>query len=430
MKFLRIPAYAAAWYADRLRRIHEKDVARWAVAEMVCMSLALLSLVLLIVLSILRAAGVPPVPWVSSYVLPIMIAGAVGYLTNLIAITMLFRPYGPEDKHPVGSIPTWKQGLVTKHRTELAEKAGRQVADNLLTPETIADEIKVLLDRALRDEDLQDKLRRSAGPVIREKLPVIVDSISPEIMRFLRGVVAAGLTRDNMVDLMDTSIQRILKSESGKRQLADWVTENVRMLLPEIVELLQDMARKYRDRGFWKRTAMWAAEKTRALDWEEVRDVIEQKLAEKSTRDEIIDLAEGFVLRLRESVGGADMAPTVRHLQDHASDFVVTVVEDHLDKALPELGHRIADDRTFWRWLTEEGLPLVYPYIVSWLDGEGIAEIKNNFDVAGRVTNAINEMDVKQVHEIINDASARHLGAIQVLGYILGTVAGICLLLV
>ena len=37
-------------------------------------------------------------------------------------------------------------------------------------------------------------------------------------------------------------------------------------------------------------------------------------------------------------------------------------------------------------------------------------------------------MDVKEFHGMVNEVSAQHLGAIQVLGYILGALAGFLLL--
>jgi len=37
-------------------------------------------------------------------------------------------------------------------------------------------------------------------------------------------------------------------------------------------------------------------------------------------------------------------------------------------------------------------------------------------------------MDMGEIHEMVNDVSARHLGAIQVLGFALGAVAGLLLI--
>src|SRR5690554_1016421 len=127
LRFLRvfkIPSHAAAWYADRVRRIQRRELTRWAMAELICMSLSLATVSLIVVLGVIRTAGYSSPSWLQDYLLPILMAGAVGYVTNLIAVTMLFRPFGPDDRHPVGAIPGWSQGLIPRNKSELAELAG------------------------------------------------------------------------------------------------------------------------------------------------------------------------------------------------------------------------------------------------------------------------------------------------------------------
>ena len=41
-----------------------------------------------------------------------------------------------------------------------------------------------------------------------------------------------------------------------------------------------------------------------------------------------------------------------------------------------------------------------------------------------RIENAINRQDVREFYRMINEISAQHLGAIQVLGFILGSIIG------
>ncbi|MGC9455745.1 MAG: DUF445 family protein [Phycisphaerae bacterium] len=395
------------------------------------MSFSLLSLLVLCISLLLPAAGFGVPAWLASYLLPLLLACAVGYLTNLIAITMLFRPYDKEDKHPVGLVPGWKQGLVPKHKHELGQTAGQQVSDKLLTAETIADEVRVLIQRALADEELQDKLRYSLGPPIREKLPELVEDLTPSIMDFLRGVVRTGFTRENLELLFDKVIEPWVKTPENLDSFATWSTETLKNeIVPAIMEWLQQMAEEYKQRGFWKKAAVSFAEWTRALDWEAVQEQIVKKLEDQSTRSTMVKKIQELFADLRKRLQESELSPMLRTIQGRASDFVITVVEQHLKTELPDLGHRIADSRRFWRWLSDRALPSIQPYMVSWLAGDGVEAIKQNFDVAGRVETAIDGMDVQKVHEMVNEASARHLGAIQVLGFMLGAVAGIFLLLV
>jgi uncharacterized membrane-anchored protein YjiN (DUF445 family) len=231
-KCARLPATVVAWYADRIGRLQRRQVAGWAAAEIVCMSLSLAALVMLAGTIIARAFGFRAPAWLAGYILPVLLAGAVGYLTNLIAVTMLFRPFGPEDDHPVGAIPGWPQGLIPRNKAELAEHAGRQVAQHLLTPEVIADETRLLIDKALADPELQTRLRTGLGPIIRQKLPELVSDQLPELMRVLREMVAAGFTRENFDRLFEQVIDPWLSSGRNKEMLASELASLLRSQVP------------------------------------------------------------------------------------------------------------------------------------------------------------------------------------------------------
>ncbi len=431
MRIAKLPRYAVGWYVDRVGRIRSGQVLFWTTAEVVCMSLSLLSLLTLAGLAAARWVGWAGPWWLGRYLLPVALAGAVGYLTNLIAVTMLFRPYGRGDDHPIGVLgPIWPQGLVPRHKDELAEAAGRSVAQRLLTPETIAEEVGVLVDRALSDRDFQRRLRQSLGPVIRERLPAVVSTLTPEILRFIRQMVAGGFTRENLNRLFAEVLEPWLRAPGNREKLVDAVVNLMRESVPQVLDWLRLMAERFREQSAWNRMRLWLAERSGTLDWEELRGQLHEHLGDAETRQVVMERLEGALLSLRDQLGQAELEPVVATLQSRASDYLGELVEAQLGQVLPDLGHRIADDPRFWRWLESEGVPALRPYAMDWLATHGLEVIRRHFDVAGRVRSAIETMDVRQVHELINEASARHLGAIQVLGYALGLLAGLTLLLV
>lgn len=55
--------------------------------------------------------------------------------------------------------------------------------------------------------------------------------------------------------------------------------------------------------------------------------------------------------------------------------------------------------------------------------------VLKKLDIRGRVTDAVDKMDVAEFHGMINEVAAQHLGAIQVLGYLLGAAAGVLTLM-
>lgn len=70
-------------------------------------------------------------PWV----LPILLGAAIGFITNKIAIKMLFRPL--TEKRIFGLRVPFTPGIIPKQRHELAESIGRMVSRELLTPEVV-----------------------------------------------------------------------------------------------------------------------------------------------------------------------------------------------------------------------------------------------------------------------------------------------------
>ena len=200
--------------------------------------------------------------------------------------------------------------------------------------------------------------------------------------------------------------------------------------IPHVMQWLREMAETYKERSTWKRLSVWFAEKTKALDWDEIQQVIKERIDDREGRKEMIDAVGNFFPGLRGHITSSEAHLAVRQLQDRASDLAVVILEKYVNREMPKLGHRIADDRRFWTWLSDRALPTIRPYIIAWLRGDGVEAIRGNFDVAGRVKTAVGNMDVRKVHDMINEASARHLGAIQVLGFILGLVAGGCLVVI
>ncbi len=75
-------------------------------------------------------------PWF----LPPIIGAAIGYITNAIAITMLFRPH--EEKRFLSIRLPMTPGIIPKQRLELSESVGRMVSRELLTEDAVRKQIR------------------------------------------------------------------------------------------------------------------------------------------------------------------------------------------------------------------------------------------------------------------------------------------------
>ena len=70
-----------------------------------------------------------------TYLLPPLVGGVIGYVTNDIAIRMLFRPHTA--KHIMGWRVPFTPGIIPKEKGRIAEAVGTAISDNLMSQEVL-----------------------------------------------------------------------------------------------------------------------------------------------------------------------------------------------------------------------------------------------------------------------------------------------------
>ncbi|WP_126971105.1 DUF445 domain-containing protein [Gynurincola endophyticus] len=115
-------------------------------------------------------------------IIPI-IAGFIGWITNLIAIRMLFHP-----KQPVNILGYKLQGVFPKRQDAFAQKLGKLVSDELLSfadiEQKIANPANVQKVLPLVETHIDDFLRVR----LKEKMPVISMFIGDKTIQELKAV--------------------------------------------------------------------------------------------------------------------------------------------------------------------------------------------------------------------------------------------------
>lgn len=72
---------------------------------------------------------------ITSYIIPPLVGGIIGYVTNDIAIRMLFRPHTA--KHIMGWRVPFTPGIIPKEKGRIAEAVGTVISDNLMSQEVL-----------------------------------------------------------------------------------------------------------------------------------------------------------------------------------------------------------------------------------------------------------------------------------------------------
>lgn len=156
------------------------------------------------------------------YLIP-LISAIIGYVTNYIAIKMLFYP-----RKPVNLLLFKVQGIFPKRKTLLAGRMARLVADELLSMDQLKEEIdrqatQGEIRKAIEDEVenyLRDKIS-SLNPILQtfindNKILQLRDKICQEIEAFIPRITHQFFNRLDTVNLENMVFEQVVSFTSDK----------------------------------------------------------------------------------------------------------------------------------------------------------------------------------------------------------------------
>lgn len=132
-----------------------------------------------------------------------IVAAVIGWITNLLAIKMIFRPLYPIKLPLIG----WEiQGIIPKRRDEIAINIGRMVEEELISIEDIVE----LISQDENRDRLMFNIKRNVNRVVDEKIPSLVPSfIRQNIFKYISKSI------DEEADKFLESVVRGVLEESG-----------------------------------------------------------------------------------------------------------------------------------------------------------------------------------------------------------------------
>lgn len=154
-----------------------------------------------------------------SITLAVIIGGLIGWITNILAIKLLFRPLNPI-KIPIINFEIW--GLIPKRKKEIAKNIGEVVSTELLSIDDIAkqafndgdkeafntyisDKIKNIINEKL--EAIPMPFRMMAGPfiddILNKEVPSAVESISSDLIDKIKDKVEIEKIVEDKINELD-----------------------------------------------------------------------------------------------------------------------------------------------------------------------------------------------------------------------------------
>lgn len=316
----------------------------------------------------------------ASYIIAPLLGGVIGYITNDIAIRMLFRPH--KAKYIMGVHLPFTPGIIPKEKGRIADAIGGVISENLMN--------KDVLERYLLSDDMVGKVRLAVEEFIetqkhnQETVKEFLDHyLSDDEIGTISQNVNESITKQTYTKLSDASV-----GEKVAHIAIDHVAE--KLSIDGAQELLAGLGGAMRGLGGMAAGLFGGNIVAKFLGM--LREPAEHFLANnintmlKNNGKEIVS----------NMING--------EVEGFLNKPVCNILEGHDD----QLGQAVDMVETIYRTIINDHLP----------------KILESIDISKIVRDRINEMDVNETEKLIFQVMNKELKSIVWLGALLGFVMG------
>lgn len=305
-----------------------------------------------------------------SYLLPPLIGGTIGYITNDIAIRMLFRPH--KAKFLFGKQIPFTPGIIPKEKGRIATSIAGAISENLMS--------KDVLQKNLLSEEMISKIRVSIDSFFEKQ------KSNPETVReFLAHY------------LSDEEVDKIINDtrENLSKQLADKLSNsNLGEQISDVV--IEHVSSKLRMDGLDVEIPQMLKSLIGGTIWGKIAGLIEKPAKKFLTKN----------INQMLSTNGQEI---VQNLVDKEFNNLASTP---MEKLLHGKDNQIAQ---FSNMLINTYQSVITDYLPRILDTVNIPSI---------IESRINEMDMDETEKLIFQVMDKELKAIVWLGALLGMIMG------
>lgn len=315
-----------------------------------------------------------------SYIIAPLLGGVIGYITNDIAIRMLFRPH--KAKYVFGIHIPFTPGIIPKEKGRIAEAVGGVISENLMNKE--------VLEKYLLSEDMVGKVRSAVKEFISTQqrndetvVQFLGHYLSKEEIDTFAQNINQSITKQTYEKLADSSV-----GEKVAHIAIDHVAQ--KLTIDGAQELLSGIGGALGGLGGMAAGLFGGNIVAKFLGM--LRDPAEHFLA-KNINTMLRDNGEEIVSNM---IGG------------EVDNFLNKPVSKLLEGHEEQLAQAVNTIESIYRSIITEHLP----------------KILQSIDISKIVRERINEMDVNETEKLIFQVMDKELKAIVWLGALLGLVMG------
>ncbi|WP_288678524.1 DUF445 family protein [uncultured Clostridium sp.] len=316
------------------------------------------------------------------YIIGALIGAVIGYITNWLAIKMLFRPR--EAKYIFGIKLPFTPGLIPKEKSRIANKVGETVGTHLLNSDS--------LSKALKD----DKIKAKFNKVAKEKINQVINSNSTleESLKNTLGENYYAL-KGNMINNITKTILESIQEEEFKNKVKFYIVDSIKERLNKEPEKIIDF-----------------------INSNKFREVIINTLGEEKTRD-IIGKA---ILKEVKTLGKEDL--TIEEvIPENIKPYIEEYVKSQKDTLVDIIKNLLRDNEVSHKIKSaiNDNIPsivsmflsgdVIYGKLVSLVD-KSLSEEENKEYICDAALAFVHESMKKKVSDVINNVGEEKLEVI------------------
>ena len=315
-----------------------------------------------------------------SYIIAPLLGGVIGYITNDIAIRMLFRPHTA--KYIFGIHIPFTPGIIPKEKGRIAEAVGGVISENLMNKE--------VLEKYLLSEDMVGKVRSAVDKFIATQqrnnetvLQFLGHYLSKEEIDTISQNINQSITKQTYEKLADSSV-----GEKVARIAIDHVAQ--KLTIDGAQELLSGIGGALGGLGGMAAGLFGG------------------------------NIVAKFLGMLREPADHFLAKNINTMLRDNGEEIVSNMIGGEVDNFLNKPVSKLLEGHEEQLAQAVNTIESIYRRIIS----EHLRKILQSIDISKIVRERINEMDVKETEKLIFQVMEKELKAIVWLGALLGSVMG------
>lgn len=316
----------------------------------------------------------------ATYIIAPLLGGVIGYITNDIAIRMLFRPH--KAKYLFGIHIPFTPGIIPKEKGRIAEAIGGVISENLMNKE--------VLEKYLLSKDMVGKVRAAIEEFITT-LQKNTETVSQFLEHYLSKEEIESVASDINQNITKQTYEKLADSSVGEK-VAHIAIDHVaqKLTIDGAQELLSGIGGALGGIGGMAAGLFGGNIVAKFLGM--LREPAEHFLA-KNINTMLRDNGEEIVSNM---IGG------------EVDSFLNKPVSKLLEGHEEQLAQAVNTIESIYRNIITEHLP----------------KILQSIDISKIVRERINEMDVNETEKLIFQVMDKELKAIVWLGALLGLVMG------